>query len=75
MVKHTQTIRRQQLTDCLSVFDHFVWLGLKELTIKSMNSDLIQPSELVNVTDLIASLCDMVFCSTKVFKVHMATPT
>ena len=24
MVKHTQTIRRQQTTDCLNVFDHFV---------------------------------------------------
>ena len=22
MVQHTQTIRRQQLTNCLSVFDH-----------------------------------------------------
>ena len=31
MVKHTQTIRQQQLTNCLSLFDHFVGLGLKEL--------------------------------------------
>ena len=29
MVKHTQTIRRQQPRNCLSVFDHFVGLGLK----------------------------------------------
>ena len=29
MVKHIQTIRRQQLTNCLSVFDHFVGLVLK----------------------------------------------
>ena len=29
MVKHTQTIRPQQLTNCLSVFDHYVWLALK----------------------------------------------
>ena len=29
MVKHTQTIRRQQPTNCLSVFDHFVGLALK----------------------------------------------
>ena len=29
MVKHTQIIRRQQPTNCLSVFDHFVGLGLK----------------------------------------------
>ena len=31
MVKHTQTIRRQQSTDCLSVFDHFVGLVLERL--------------------------------------------
>ena len=31
MVNHTQTIRRQQLTNCLSVFDHFWELGLKGL--------------------------------------------
>ena len=32
MVKHTQTIRRQKPTNCLSVFDHFlglVLIGLK----------------------------------------------
>ena len=32
MVKHTQAIRQQQLANCLSVFDHIVKLGLKELT-------------------------------------------
>ena len=31
MVKHTQTIRRQQLTNGLSVFDHFVGLVPKGL--------------------------------------------
>ena len=31
MVKHTQTIRRQQPTNYLSVFDHFVKLALKGL--------------------------------------------
>ena len=31
MVKHTQTIRRLLPTNCLSVFDHFVELGLKGL--------------------------------------------
>ena len=35
MVKHTQKIRRQQLTNCLRVFDHSVWLVLKELTSAS----------------------------------------
>ena len=34
MVKHTQTIRRLLPTNCLSVFDHFVGLALKELKIK-----------------------------------------
>ena len=29
MVKNTQTIRRQQPTNCLSVLDHFVKLALK----------------------------------------------
>ena len=31
MVKHTQTVRRQQPRNCLSVFDHFVGLVLKRL--------------------------------------------
>ena len=31
MVKHTQTIRRLLLTNCLSVFDHFVGLAHKGL--------------------------------------------
>ena len=31
MIKHTQTIRRLLPTNCLSVFDHFVGLGLKGL--------------------------------------------
>ena len=33
MIKHTQTIRQQQPTNCLSVFDHFVGLALKGLNI------------------------------------------
>ena len=31
LIKHTQTIRRQQLTNCVSVFDHFLRLVLKGL--------------------------------------------
>ena len=31
MVKHTQTIRRQKPTNCLSVFDRFVGLAFKGL--------------------------------------------
>ena len=33
MVKHTQTIRQQQPTNCLSVFDYFVGLELKGLKV------------------------------------------
>ena len=36
MVKHTQTIRRQQPTTCVSVFDHFVGWVLKRL-IQTVN--------------------------------------
>ena len=36
MVKHTQTIRRQQPTNCLSVFDHFVGLALKGLILNEI---------------------------------------
>ena len=35
MVKQTQTIRRQQPMNCLSVFDHFEGLMLKELMSRS----------------------------------------
>ena len=31
MVKHTQTIRWQEPANCLSVFDYFVGLALKDL--------------------------------------------
>ena len=37
MVKHTQKIRRQKPTNCLSVFDHFVKLALKDLKQIYMN--------------------------------------
>ena len=36
MIKHTQTIWRQQSTNCLSVFDHFVGLALKGLTSRGV---------------------------------------
>ena len=32
MANHTQPIRRQKLTDCLSLFGHFVGLALKWLS-------------------------------------------
>ena len=33
MAKHTQTICRQQPTNCLTVFDHFVGLAFKGLKL------------------------------------------
>ena len=37
MVKHTKTIRRQRLTNCLSVFDHSIGLVLKGLKGKDLD--------------------------------------
>ena len=36
MVKHTQTIRRQEPKNCLSVLDHFVGLVLKGLSHRAL---------------------------------------
>ena len=41
MVKRTQTIRRQQPTNCLSVFDRFMGLVFKELTCALFEFSLI----------------------------------
>ena len=41
MVKHAQTIRRQKPMNCLSVFDHFVVLALKGLTVGKMQAFVI----------------------------------
>ena len=38
MVKHTQTTRRQNPKNCLSVFDHFVGLAVKGLAALDINS-------------------------------------
>ena len=35
MVKHTQTIRWQQPTNCLSIFDHFVTLSPEGLILST----------------------------------------
>ena len=42
MVKHTQTIRRQQPTNCLNVFDHFVGLALEGLNNRATQNKLTQ---------------------------------
>ena len=42
MVKHTQTIRQQIETNCLSVFDHFVELALKGLSETHSIAELLK---------------------------------
>ena len=58
MVKHTQTIHRQQTTNCLSVSDHFVGLALKglKLTLNTFSTKLSQISYFIfNLGHLISS--------------------
>ena len=44
MAKRTQTIRPQIVDECLSVFDHFVKLALKELrNIWNCRNIMIKP--------------------------------
>ena len=50
MVKHTQTIRGQKPTNCLSMFDHFVELALKGLTPKQDFTSLHKPTRNVNLS-------------------------
>ena len=53
MVKHTQTIRRQKPTNCLSVFDHFVGLALTGLkTISHTNKKMVYHIELFSNSHL-----------------------
>ena len=49
MVKHTQTIRWQYPTNCLSVFDHFWGLAFKELVYNDGAISILQFS--LNLTD------------------------
>ena len=44
MVEHTQTSRRQQPTNWLSVFDHFVKLALKGLTREEFRNEQALPT-------------------------------
>ena len=39
MLKHTQIIRQEQWSNCLSVFDHYLGLALKGFTL------IVSPSE------------------------------
>ena len=62
MVKHTQTICRQQPTNCLSVFDHFV-----NLTLKGLKDNYVQITERLCisfiVTRSILSVLPLWLCS------------
>ena len=40
VLKHTQTIRRKQVTNCLSVFDHFVGVALKGFKIGALQNGI-----------------------------------
>ena len=57
MVKHTQTIRRQKPTNCLSVFDHFVGLALEGLK----SGCLINFSQLKSfpICDVLREACNL----------------
>ena len=47
MVQHNQTIRQKQATNCLSVFDHFVGLTLKGLTVNAVINHLVTTGHFV----------------------------
>ena len=55
MVKYIQTIRWEQPTKCLSVFDHFMRLGLKEL--KLLNWEL-EPLWFYIARQILISICE-----------------
>ena len=57
MVKHTQTIRRQQPTNCLSVFDHFVGLAFKGLKDKQkFQNNFVETKNHSNIRELSTNL-------------------
>ena len=47
MVKHTQTIRWHEPTNCLSMFDHLMGLALKGLTLTFLATYTISDPQLV----------------------------
>ena len=56
MVKHIQTIRRQQPTNFLSVFNHFVELPLEEL-----QTTLISIHDSLGTKICLPSYCNVIF--------------
>ena len=59
MVKHIQIIRRQLLTNCLRVFDHFVGLALKGLIKFSSLDEEISELHLCNVCVIMFPLVNL----------------
>ena len=49
MVKHTQTFRWQQPTNCLSVFDHFLGLALKSIKICYVDCYFLSKSHILQL--------------------------
>ena len=64
MVKHTQTIRREQATNCLSVFDHFVGVAVKGLSNRYETSYYFLKSDVVKMVTRLRIFSDI----SKVFK-------
>ena len=58
MVKHSQTIRRLLLTNCLSVFDHVVGLVLKGLTFLYLPLSFLKEVVAANFNTRIIRQCD-----------------
>ena len=51
MVKQTQTIHRLLPTNCLSVFDHFVGLALKEIMLEiEVENQKVSEYQYTNIT-------------------------
>ena len=66
MVKHTQTIRRKQPTNCLSVFDHFVGLVLKGIrsnktVSESLNNYVKKWSKFLKKQIYVCAICYCLF--------------
>ena len=58
MVKHSETIRRLLLTNCLSVFDHVVELVLKGLTFLYLPLSFLKEVVAANFNTRIIRQCD-----------------
>ena len=67
MVKHTQTIHRLLLTNCLSVFDHFVGLVLKGLGKLSLKQKTYERLLCISKMMLILQECEVLLSTFAIF--------